>query len=81
MRSYPNLFGEGSQEDDFSEETQFATKWGWYSSIYQLTKGDVTRIGDVTKQGLFTCLTMLSFEKQKNEIEIRNLNKIHGNLL
>ena len=78
--SYAYLFGtadKDEQEDtnEFSEQAQFGKQWGWYQSIYALAKGDVTKFDEVTRMGLLKCLTYLTFEKQKNEIEQRQLNK------
>jgi hypothetical protein len=78
---YPELFGEADEEgqepvSDFSETTQFAKRWGWYQSIYAIAKGDITKFDEVTRMGLLKCLTYLTFEKQKNEIEQRQLNKL-----
>ena len=78
------LFGEQDDqeaENDFSETTQFGQRWGWYQSIYQLAKGDITKFEQVTSTGLFECLTLLTFEKQKSEIEIRNLKRQHERIL
>ena len=70
------LFGEGSADiDEYSEQGQFGKQWGWYHSIYALAKGDITRFDSVTRERLVKCLTLLTFEKQKNEIEVRQLNK------
>jgi hypothetical protein len=79
--SYPELFREGNEEEqeshnDFSETTQFAKRWGWYQSVYALAQGDLTRFDTITGYRLSMCLTYLTFEKQKNEIEQRQLNKI-----
>lgn len=82
--SYPILFGESDDEEeqnDFSETTQFGKRWGWYQSIYQLAKGDLTKFERVTETGLFECLTMLTFEKQKMEIENRQLKRAHERVL
>jgi hypothetical protein len=82
--SYPILFGEQYDEEeqnDFSETTQFGKQWGWYQSIYQLAKGDITKFERVTETGLFECLTMLTFEKQKMEIENRQLKRAHERIL
>ena len=38
-------------------------------------KGDITKFDEVTKLRLTKCLTYLSFEKQKNEIESRELKQ------
>jgi hypothetical protein len=77
---YDSLFRIGDIDEsqgigDFSEGTQFQKQWGWYQSIYALAKGDVCKFDEVTRMGLLKCLTYLTFEKQKNEIEQRQLNK------
>ena len=75
---YYYLFGkddESENENDFSEEAQFNRQWGWYQSIYQLAKGDITRFDEVTDIELFTALNFLTFEKQKTQIEINQLKK------
>jgi hypothetical protein len=79
--SYAYLFGaadKDEQEDgnEFSEQAQFGKQWGWYQSIYALAQGDVTRFDTVTGYRLTQCLTYLTFEKQKQEIEQRQLNKL-----
>ena len=56
---------------------QFATKWGWYQSIYALAQGDITRVKHITKLNLHECLYMLSFMKDKADTEARQIkNKI-----
>jgi hypothetical protein len=54
---------------------QFGKQWGWYGSIYGLAQGDITRFDTITREKLVKCLTYLSFEKQKNEIEMQQLKK------
>ena len=82
--TYAYLFGDGdkeeSEDNDFSERTQFNKRWGWYNSIYALSQGDVTKFDDVTRLGVRKCLTYLTYERQKREIEDRELKKIqrHG---
>lgn len=81
IASYPVLFGEANDEgqdlnNEYSEQAQFAKHWGWYSSLYALAGGDFTKFDRVTELGLTSCLTYLTFEKQKNEIEQRQLNKL-----
>ena len=81
---YPVLFREADdqeEQNDFSETTQFGKQWGWYQSIYQLAKGDITKFERVTRTGLFECLTMLTFEKQKTDIENRQLKRKYEGLL
>ena len=78
VESYPNLFGETSEQNEYSQSYQFGAKWGWYQSIYSLAKGDVTRIDAVTEEGLFKALTLLTFEKEKHEIEMLQIKKNNG---
>ena len=76
---FPQLFKGASEEDegaDFSSRGQFAKQWGWYTSIYAIANGDLTRFNTVTRLNILQCLTYLTFEKQKNEIEQQELNKI-----
>ena len=77
---YTELFGEADNDEqgginDFSETTQFSKRWGWYQSLYGLAKGDITKFDEVAKYRLTKCLTYLTFEKQKNEIEQRHFDK------
>ena len=74
------LFEERNEDDDegfnqFSERHQFGKNWGWYSSIYGLASNDITKFDEVTGYKLTKCLTYLSFVKQKNEIEARELKQ------
>ena len=78
--SYAYLFGtadKDEQEDgnEFSEQAQFGKQWGWYQSIYAAAKGDITKFDDVTRLRLTKALTYLTFEKQKNDIEQRELKR------
>ena len=66
---------ENERVSDFSEEGQFAQRWGWYQTIYILAKGDVTKFDQVTREPLFKCLTLLMFEKEKADIEYRRLQR------
>lgn len=80
IKRYPKLFGNRDEqnderESDYSLRTQFGKKWGWYGSIYGLTKGDLTKYDEVVKYGLHKCLTYLTFEQEKNEIEISEIKK------
>jgi hypothetical protein len=76
--SFSGLFGERDEEDeqnDWSEQAQFGKQWGWYQSIYAAAKGNILEFDRVTKQPLVKILTFLTFEKQKTEIEIRQIRK------
>ncbi len=78
--SFAYLFGSGDEEEqgtqhDYSERTQFSKQWGWYNSIYAIAKGDLTKFDEVTRMGVRKCLTWLTYERQKNEIEHREFNR------
>jgi hypothetical protein len=76
--SFSGLFGEGDEEDDgneWSETRQFGKQWGWYQSIYALAQGDIRRFDAVTREPVRKCLTLLTFEKQKTQIEINQIKK------
>lgn len=75
--SFPSLFGESDEEggEQLTATGGFGAKWGWYQSIYGLAKGDITKFDEVTKEPVFKCLTYLTFEKEKNELETRMIQK------
>ena len=66
------LFGEQGGETT-SARSGFAKKWGWYSSLYGLASGDITRFEDITKLEMHKCLMMLAFMKDKNELESKQI--------
>jgi hypothetical protein len=84
VKSYTSIFrstdDDEGNESDFSQRTQFAKQWGWYQSLYAIAEGQLERFRNVTKLPLHDCLTWLTFEKQKRDIEHsemqRELNKI-----
>jgi len=81
IKQYSDLFGAEEEQNPYSESVQFGKRWGWYQSIYQLAKGDITKFDAVTEQGLFKALTLLTFEKQKASIEVKQLKKSHERIL
>jgi hypothetical protein len=68
IAGYPELFG-GEEADDYSRQGQFAKRWGWYTTVYQLAQGDIRRFAEITRLELHECLHFLTFEKQKQEAE------------
>jgi hypothetical protein len=42
-----------------------------------VAKGDISKYDEVTGYGLHKCLTYLAFEKQKTEIEQREIQRIN----
>ncbi len=75
IAKYDDLFGGESSGNEFSEQAQFGKRWGWYSSLYALAKGDIRRFDEITKLPVHQSLTFLTFEKQKTEIEMKMINK------
>ena len=68
IAGYSELFG-GEETDDYSRQGQFAKRWGWYTTVYQLAQGDIRRFAEITRLELHECLHFLTFEKQKQEAE------------
>ncbi len=68
VNTYDTLF-KGTGGGGFTRETQFASKWGWYQPIYALAGGDIRRFDEITELNCHKCFTMLSFEKEKQELE------------
>ena len=74
--SYPELFETGAEsESNFGGAENFGSKWGWYQSIFALAAGNIERFEHITKLGALECLTMLSFMKEKNELELKQIKK------
>jgi hypothetical protein len=73
--NYPELFTGGGQQDDYSAEATFGSKWGWYQSVYGLAKGDVTKFDEITKLNVHECLIYLAFEKEKVELEKKRIRR------
>ena len=76
-KRYTVLFGEGTEEQsEFNERTQFGKQWGWYSFYYALAGGKFEQIGLVGKRKLTEALTFLTFEKQKQQIEQMEIERM-----
>tara|TARA_R110002033_G_C3834327_1_gene234252 strand:+ start:40 stop:309 length:270 start_codon:yes stop_codon:yes gene_type:complete len=74
--NYPELFEQrDGGESDYGATSTFGSKWGWYQSVYGLAKGDVTKFDEVTKLKAHTAFVYLAFEKEKNELERKLINK------
>ena len=73
IEAYDTLFSQSEANGNYSRAANFGVKWGWYSSIYGLAGGDVTRLQDITKLNVHECFTMLSFTKEKAEIEAQQI--------
>jgi hypothetical protein len=74
VESYDELFGQGTNRS-LDAVSNFTTKWGWYNSIYGLAQGDITRYENITKLGVHECFMMLSFMKDKAEVEAKRIKQ------
>lgn len=74
---YPTLFQAGDTEGNGIESANFGKKWGFYQNFYALAKGDITKFDEVSRIDIHTCLTYLSFEKEKNKIERALIKKAY----
>jgi hypothetical protein len=72
---YAVLFGGESGGNEYSEQAQFGKRWGWYSSIYAASQGNILRFDAVTELPIHSFLTYLTFEKQKLDLETKMINK------
>ena len=73
VESYDSLFGQSSGDGGYSRAANFNKRYGWYQSIYGLANGDITKFEDITKLNVHQCFTMLSFMKEKSEIEAQQI--------
>ena len=64
---YPELY----DADGVSSQHQvnFGKKWSTYSTLIELSGGDITKIDIVTKEPLEKCLLYLAFKSDKNHLE------------
>jgi hypothetical protein len=74
---YPLLFGGGNEQDEYSTESQFSKEWGWFASLAELAKNDVTKIEKVTKLNMHLCLKFLSYKIDKDNLRAKQLEKIN----
>jgi hypothetical protein len=58
-----------------SSEEGFGKKWGWYQSIYAAAQGDILKFNSITKLPITQLMMWLMFEKEKTEIEIKNIKR------
>ncbi len=73
VEEYDTLFQQSGGDGGLSRASNFSNKWGWYQSIYGLANGDITRFEDITKLNIHQCFTMLSFMKEKAELEAKQI--------
>ena len=72
VKDYDEIFGQGTK-GGLDRVSQFGAKWGWYHSIYELAKGDVTRVEHITELNIHQCFMMMSYLKDKNDLENKQI--------
>ena len=76
--SYTGLFGQGSSEG-YTTEGGFEQKWGFYSSFYQATQGDITKFEHISEMGVHKVLMYLEFVNEKTRLEQIRIKQSYGN--
>ena len=75
-KGFPALFEEVIEgQQGYSREDQFASKYGWFNSLFALSGGDITKYNEVTKINHLTGLLFLEYNKEKAEIEAAQYRK------
>ena len=75
IQNYAGLFG-GASEGQLDAQSSFSKKWGWYQSLFSgLAQGDITRVEDITKLNVHSCLYSLEYMKDKAELEAKQIKK------
>jgi hypothetical protein len=75
IERYDSLFGEQQGGSEYSTTANFGKRWGWYSSIYAIAQGNLREFDNVTRLPINQCLTYLTFEKEKQQIEADLIKK------
>jgi hypothetical protein len=76
---YTEVFAtEGSSGINDLEQASVSRKWGWFTFIYSLSKGDVLRVEGVTSQRIHTALQWSAYEMDLQEMEKKLTDKIRN---
>ena len=54
------------------ESSLIGKKWGWYSTIHYLAKGDILKIEAVTELGLLAALNFMAYEQDVDSMKRNN---------
>ena len=73
IESYDVLFADTGETNTISGIANFNSKYGWLGQIYFLCQYDIRRVEDITKLNMHQCLTMLTFMKEKNDLEVKQI--------
>ena len=73
VETYDELYTGSGGSSDHGLLAGFGRKWGWYQSVHALAQGDVRRLKDITGMNVHTCMLALCFEKEKSEVESKQI--------
>jgi hypothetical protein len=73
MQAFPEFFSGGSGEHEYSSDSGFSKRWGWYTIFYSLAQGDALRFDAVARLNVFFALNHSKFEHEKHELESAQL--------
>jgi hypothetical protein len=74
---YAIIFEQRTKNDDENErrlanQNDFASKWGWYGVIYNMSNGDITKQNQILKMTAEECFTFLCYSKDYESMKNRN---------
>jgi hypothetical protein len=75
IEQYSSLFGKHIDDgNEFGSGGSFFERWGWYHSIVKIARGNYFDIERVEKSNLHFALTFLSYLKEQDEEEAKQIN-------
>ena len=71
--SYPELFGGDAEGSEFSARGQFSRKWNWYTSLFRIADGDITKYATIAKLNIHECLYYLAYKNDLDKLEAQEI--------
>ncbi len=75
IEQFALVFSRTEQDDNITTGEEFSKKWGWFGIMYNLTKGEIVNLNNITNLSLYVCLTWLTYEADLNELKSVNNGK------
>ena len=67
--NYKNFFDDGSQQKDKGSENRFASRWGWWGLIDNLTNSRIDKWDEVLNWEVIKALNVCCYFKDKQKME------------